>query len=145
MLLAILATMEVIALAGDIPAQAGDATEVADKTDQHEARVTVNGQFVVLTTRKVTGLQIKEAAIAAGVPIQLDFVLSEVRPSGEQKIIPDDREITVKFPQGEMKFSGRDFLVGFSLPNFFFHVTTAYALLRHKGSNIGKMDFLGGQ
>src|SRR5947207_7823149 len=96
MLLAILATMEVIALAGDIPAQAGDATEVADKTDQHEARVTVNGQFVVLTTRKVTGLQIKEAAIAAGVPIQLDFVLSEVRPSGEQKIIPDDREITVK-------------------------------------------------
>jgi hypothetical protein len=87
-------------LDGDMTeAQAGgDATEVVNKADADadEARVTVNGQFVVLTSRKVTGLQVKEAAIAAGVPIQLDFVLSEVRPSGEQKIIPDDREITVK-------------------------------------------------
>ncbi len=85
-------------LAGDMAAAqtGGDVTEVAGKTDADKARVTVNGQFVVLTSRKVTGLQIKEAAIAAGVPIQLDFVLSEVRPSGEQKIIPDDREITVK-------------------------------------------------
>jgi len=88
--------MEVIVLADDTTAaQTGDATEVMEKTDD-QARVTVNGQFVVLTGRKVTGLQIKEAAIAAGVPIQLDFVLSEVRPSGEQKIVPDDREVTVK-------------------------------------------------
>ena len=84
-------------MVGDIPPQTGsDATRVVDETDAHEARVTVNGQFVMLASRKVTGLQIKDAAIAAGVPIQLDFVLSEVRPSGEQKIIPDDREITVK-------------------------------------------------
>lgn len=73
----------------------GDAA-VADEAGAREARVTVNGQFVVLTSRKVTGLQIKEAAIAAGVRILLDFVLSEVRPSGEQKIISDDREVTVK-------------------------------------------------
>jgi hypothetical protein len=85
-------------LTGDMTAAqaGGDAIEVADKADVHEIRVTVNGQFVVLKSREVTGLQVKEAAIAAGVPIQLDFVLSEVRPSGEQKIIPDDREITVK-------------------------------------------------
>lgn len=85
-------------LTGDMTAAqaGGDATEVADKADVHEIRVTVNGQFVVLKSREVTGLQVKEAAIAAGVPIQLDFVLSEVRPSGEQKVIPDDREITVK-------------------------------------------------
>ena len=56
----------------------------------------------------------------------------------------EDREIVLKFPNGEMKFSGRDFLAGFSLPNFFFHITTAYAILRHKGIAIGKMDFLGG-
>ena len=56
----------------------------------------------------------------------------------------EDREIVMKFPQGEMKFTGRDFLAGFALPNFFFHVTTAYDLLRHKGITIGKMDFLGG-
>jgi hypothetical protein len=56
----------------------------------------------------------------------------------------EDREIVMKFPSGEMKFTGRDFLQGFALPNFFFHITTAYAILRHKGIAIGKMDFLGG-
>jgi hypothetical protein len=56
----------------------------------------------------------------------------------------EDREIVMKFPQGEMKFTGRDYLTGFALPNFLFHVTTAYDLLRHKGITIGKMDFLGG-
>jgi len=56
----------------------------------------------------------------------------------------EDREIVLKFPNGEFKFTGKDFVANFALPNFFFHVTTAYAILRHKGINIGKMDFLGG-
>jgi len=64
--------------------------------------------------------------------------------SANKVVGAEDREIVMKFPQGEMKFTGRDFLAGFALPNFFFHVTTAYDLLRHKGITIGKMDFLGG-
>ena len=56
----------------------------------------------------------------------------------------EDKTITLKFPQGEMSFSGKDFVTQFALPNFFFHVTTAYDLLRHKGIQIGKMDYLGG-
>jgi hypothetical protein len=56
----------------------------------------------------------------------------------------EDREVVMKFPQGSMTFSGRQFLTGFALPNFYFHVTTAYAILRHKGVQIGKMDYLGG-
>ncbi len=71
----------------------------------------------------------------------IDF-LKSVKP--EQLAGAEDRTITLKFPQGEMTFSGRDFLTGFALPNFLFHVTTAYGLLRHKGIQIGKMDFLGG-
>ncbi|MBV9540952.1 MAG: DUF1993 domain-containing protein [Alphaproteobacteria bacterium] len=71
----------------------------------------------------------------------IDF-LNTVKP--EQLAGAEDKEIVMKFPNGELKFSGRDFLAGFALPNFFFHVTTAYALLRHKGIAIGKMDFLGG-
>jgi hypothetical protein len=55
----------------------------------------------------------------------------------------DARTVTLKIPNGELRFSGRDFLTGFALPNFFFHITTAYALLRHNGIAIGKMDFLG--
>jgi len=68
--------------------------------------------------------------------------LQTIKP--EQLAGAEDREIVLKFPSGEMKFTGRDFLAGFALPNFLFHVTTAYALLRHKGIKIGKMDFLGG-
>ena len=55
----------------------------------------------------------------------------------------EDRTITLKFPQGEMNFPGRDFVTNFALSNFFFHVTTAYDILRHKGIEIGKRDFLG--
>ena len=71
----------------------------------------------------------------------IDF-LKTVTPA--QVAGAEDREIVMKFPNGEMKFKGSDYVAGFALPNFFFHVTTAYALLRHKGIAIGKMDFLGG-
>jgi hypothetical protein len=71
----------------------------------------------------------------------IDF-LNSLKP--EQLAGAEDREVTLKFPGGEMKFTGRDFLTGFALPNFYFHVTTAYGLLRHKGIEIGKRDFLGG-
>jgi len=55
----------------------------------------------------------------------------------------ETRQITIKTPNRTLEFSGRDFLTGFALPNFFFHVTTAYGLLRAKGIQIGKMDYLG--
>ena len=42
-----------------------------------------------------------------------------------------------------MKFTGQEYLLHFVLPNFYFHLTTAYAILRHNGLDIGKMDFLG--
>jgi hypothetical protein len=42
-----------------------------------------------------------------------------------------------------MTFTGQAFLTGFALPNFFFHASMAYALLRQGGVDIGKMDFLG--
>jgi hypothetical protein len=43
----------------------------------------------------------------------------------------------------ERKFAGQAYLLSYGLPNFFFHVTTAYALLRHNGLSIGKADFMG--
>jgi hypothetical protein len=59
--------------------------------------VEINDTFVELDKRKQTGASLKEAAIAAGVPIQADFVLSEVLANGEQQVIADDHEITVKY------------------------------------------------
>ena len=55
----------------------------------------------------------------------------------------DDRDIT--FPVGDrtQTLKGSDYLLHFSMPNFYFHVTTAYAILRHNGVVIGKGDFMG--
>lgn len=55
----------------------------------------------------------------------------------------ESRTVTLKFPQGAMTFSGRDYLTGFAIPNFYFHLTVAYAILRHNGIAVGKMDYLG--
>lgn len=67
--------------------------------------------------------------------------LESVKP--EQLANAEDRTVVLKFPSGEMKFTGKDYVTGFALPNFYFHVTTAYAILRSNGIEIGKRDFLG--
>jgi hypothetical protein len=55
----------------------------------------------------------------------------------------EDRPVVLKFPNGSgYQFTGRDYLTTFALPNFFFHVTTAYGLLRANGVSLGKPDFL---
>jgi hypothetical protein len=55
----------------------------------------------------------------------------------------EDRQIELKFPNGSgYRFVGAQYLAGFALPNFFFHVTTAYAILRNAGVSLGKPDFL---
>lgn len=55
----------------------------------------------------------------------------------------ETKDIELKFPNRTFEFTGRDYVLGFVLPNFYFHVTTAYNILRHNGLAIGKMDFLG--
>jgi hypothetical protein len=55
----------------------------------------------------------------------------------------EDNTITLKLRGNPVVFTGMNNLLGFALPNFFFHVTTAYAILRHSGVDIGKPDFLG--
>lgn len=71
-------------------------TPESDRARDRTVSVTVNDQAVVLEDRRQTGAEIKSAAIAAGVPIQHDFVLSEVRPNGKQRIIADDEHVKVK-------------------------------------------------
>ncbi len=57
----------------------------------------------------------------------------------------EGREITIPMRSGEpLKFDGEAYLKHFALPNFYFHVTTTYALLRHAGVEIGKADYLRG-
>lgn len=54
-----------------------------------------------------------------------------------------DRDIAFKAGPNELKFKGADYVTRWVLPNFYFHVTTAYAILRHNGVELGKGDFLG--
>jgi hypothetical protein len=55
----------------------------------------------------------------------------------------EERTITLEAPGASFEFTGEAFLKTFSLPNFFFHCTMTYALLRHAGVELGKMDYLG--
>jgi len=53
------------------------------------------------------------------------------------------RAVTLKVRGKEITFQGQPYLLSFVLPNFYFHLTTAYNILRHNGLEIGKMDYLG--
>ena len=79
--------------------------------------------------------------IKARIAKTIDFVKSVPADAINGK---EDAVIQLKFPNGEFNMPGRAFLLGFVHPNFYFHITTAYALLRMKGVPIGKMDFIGG-
>jgi hypothetical protein len=54
-----------------------------------------------------------------------------------------DRTITLPMRGSSISLSGQDYLLKFAIPNFFFHIATAYGLLRHNGATIGKRDYLG--
>jgi uncharacterized protein len=53
------------------------------------------------------------------------------------------RPVTIKLRSGPIEFKGVDYLLSFVLPNFYFHITTTYNILRHNGVEVGKMDYLG--
>ena len=55
----------------------------------------------------------------------------------------EEREISLKAGGKEMSFKGLPYLLGYALPNFYFHLVTAYNILRHNGVEIGKRDYIG--
>ncbi len=68
--------------------------------------------------------------------------IAEIKPeqiNGKEGIEIVTRPGTPK----EKRFSGQAYLLSYGLPQFFFHVTTAYALLRHNGVEVGKRDYMG--
>jgi uncharacterized protein len=85
--------------------------------------------------------QVSLADCAERVQTVLDY-LSAFKP--EQFAGAEEREITIPLRSGPLQFKGKVYLQNFATPNFYFHVTTAYDLLRHNGVELGKRDFLGG-
>jgi len=67
--------------------------------------------------------------------------LSVLRPEAVNALLGHD--LTFRVGDRTLTFTVEGFLMSFSLPNFFFHATTAYDILRHKGAPLGKRDFMG--
>jgi hypothetical protein len=55
----------------------------------------------------------------------------------------EDKEIALRLGGHSVRFTGMQYLLGFALPNFYFHVTTAYDILRHNGIELVKRDYIG--
>jgi hypothetical protein len=70
----------------------------------------------------------------------LDFLKTV---SADQVNSAESRAIEIKFPNGAWKFTALSYITDFALPNFYFHQSIVYALLRKSGVEIGKSDFLG--
>ncbi len=80
------------------------------------------------------------ADIHARIKKALDYIAT-FRP--EQFEGCETRELELKLGRHTVNFTGQSYLLGFVLPNFYFHMTTAYNLLRHSGLDLGKRDFIG--
>ena len=78
--------------------------------------------------------------LKARVKKTLDFI-GTIKPQQLQG--SETRTITHEMRVQTLKMPGLQYLTGFALPNFYFHATTAYALLRHNGLELGKRDFIG--
>ena len=77
--------------------------------------------------------------VKARIDKTMDF-LKTFRP--EQIDGTEERDIAIPVAKEVMHFTGQQYLLNFAMPNFYFHVTTTYALLRHNGVALGKRDFL---
>jgi hypothetical protein len=104
--------------------------------------------FAKNTSARLAGAEIPKFAdteasfdeLKARIAKTVEFVKS-IKPAQ----IDGSEEKDISFPVGgkPMNFKGQAYLVGFALPNFYFHLTAAYAILRHNGVELGKRDFIG--
>ncbi len=97
-------------------------------------------QLAGLVQPEFGATEVTLAALKDRVGKTLDFVRSATPAQIDGT---EDKDIVLKFGTREMPFKGEQFLLGFTLPNFFFHYTTAYDILRSLGVEIGKRDFMG--
>ena len=116
--------------------------------------IPLSGQIQIMTDQakgcaaRLAGIDIPSYAdtektfdeLKARIAKTVDFVKS-VTP--DQINGAEDREVVLKIGGNELKFKGSQYFFHFFLPNFYFHATTAYDILRHAGVQIGKRDFIG--
>jgi hypothetical protein len=104
--------------------------------------------FAKNTTARLAGVEIlnfpDEEASFAELQARIAKTLDNVKGYQAAQIDGSEtREITLPIGGQPKKFTGQEFLLNFALPNLYFHITTAYDILRHNGVEIGKRDYLG--
>src|SRR6266487_6510062 len=80
------------------------------------------------------------AELKARIAKTVDFIQS-IKPA--QVDGSEEKNIHLKLGPREVDYKGMQYLLGFALPNFYFHVTTAYDILRHNGVELAKRDYIG--
>jgi hypothetical protein len=111
-------------------------------------QVQIATDFARGTTARLAGVEMPKwednEKTLAELIARVDKTLEYVKPFTASQIDgTEGKEITRTLRGQPRTFTGQNYLLQFALPNFYFHSTTAYALLRHNGVEIGKMDFLG--
>ena len=111
-------------------------------------QIQIATDFARGTTARLSGVEMPKwednEKTLAELIARVDKTLEYVKPFTAAQIDgTEGKEITRTLRGQPRTFTGLNYLLQFALPNFYFHSTTAYALLRHNGVEIGKMDFLG--
>jgi hypothetical protein len=104
----------------------------------HAMRAT--GELAGVQTPQFPNTEASFAELKERIATAVDFVKG-FKP--EQIDGTEDKKITMKFGSTPREYTGQTLLLGFSLPNFYFHCTTAYDILRHCGVELVKRDFMG--
>jgi hypothetical protein len=99
-----------------------------------------SGRLAGVELPKYEDTETSFAELKARITKTIDFITS-LKPAQIEG--SETREITIPIGGQPRAFTGQSYLVDFAIPNFYFHVTTAYDILRHAGVEIGKRDFLG--
>jgi hypothetical protein len=100
------------------------------------------GTMARLAGAEPSAIEDKEKTLAE-LMARIDTAVAHVRSFQPAQIDgTETRQITRKLGGNTMTFTGLDYLLTFAMPNFYFHVTTTYAILRHNGVELGKGDFL---
>jgi hypothetical protein len=87
---------------------------------------------------------INAATNFAGLYQQVDAAIAQLRAASSSELETGlDREVVIQHRRGTSRAPGRQFLIAFAIPHFFYHVTTAYGILRNQGVPLTMGDFLG--
>jgi len=112
------------------------------------SQVQIASDFARGTCARLAGMETppfedNETTLAA-LRTRIERSLEYVRTFKPEQIDGSETREIVRPLRGEpKKFTGQNYLVQFALPNFYFHATTTYAILRHNGVEVGKSDFIG--